>query len=73
MGKVKKFVEISHDIKRALGKARDYIKEKLKSLGRDDIAKDIDSKFEEIEEEEISIALTRRKTKKEIEEERNGT
>jgi hypothetical protein len=65
MGKVKKVVEISHDIRRAFSRAKKYIRKKLESFGRKDLADEITDELEAIEEEEIGISLTRKKTKRE--------
>lgn len=65
MGKTRRVVEIGHDIRRAFKRARKYIADRLSSVGRKDLAEDIESELSAIEEEEIAISLTRKKTKRE--------
>jgi hypothetical protein len=72
MGKVRKFVDAAHDVKRALGRAKERMKRYLHMAGRSDLAKDLEEEFDEIEREEIEISSHRKKTKKEIEAEKNG-
>lgn len=71
MGKVKKMVEVGHDIKRAFKKTKEYLKKKLTGIGRSDLAREIESELDSIEEEEIAVSLTRPKTRREKEVEKN--